>query len=55
VQRNVAVVVKFAERDPQPVGGADLDDRVGSEAEQFAFPHAGASQDFDRESAEWVG
>ena len=28
VQRNVAVVVQLADRDPQPVGGADLHDRV---------------------------
>ena len=55
VQRDVAVVVEFADRDPQPVGGADLDDGVGGEAEEFAFAHAGAGQDLDREPAERVG
>jgi hypothetical protein len=33
VQRDVAVVVELADRDPQPVGGADLHDSVDSERE----------------------
>ena len=55
VQWDVAVVVEFADRDPQPVGGADLDDGVGGEAEEFPFAHPGAGEDLDREPAELVG
>jgi hypothetical protein len=44
VQWHVAVVAELAQRDPQPVPGADLDDRVGGQAGQFAGPHAGAGQ-----------
>jgi hypothetical protein len=32
VQRHVAVVTELAERDPQPVAGADLHDRVSFQA-----------------------
>ena len=39
VQRDVAVVAELAQRDPQPVPGADLDDRVGVQAGQFPGPH----------------
>src|SRR6476661_8738875 len=35
VQRDVAVVVEFADRDPQPVGRPDLDNGVGGETEEF--------------------
>ena len=38
VQRQVPVVVQFADRDVQPVAGADLDDRFGLQAGQFADP-----------------
>jgi hypothetical protein len=47
VQRDVAVVAELAERDPQPVPGADLDDRVGLQVREFAGPHAGAGQQLD--------
>jgi hypothetical protein len=36
VQRDVAVVAELAQRDPQPVPGADLDDRAGLEAGELA-------------------
>jgi hypothetical protein len=39
VQQDVAVVAELAQRDPQPVHGADLDDRVGLQAGQLAGPH----------------
>jgi hypothetical protein len=44
VQRDVAVVAELAERDPQPVAGADLHDGAGFQAGQLAGPHAGAGQ-----------
>jgi len=44
VQRDVAVVVELADRDPEPVGRADLDDGVDGESEQFAFADAGAGE-----------
>jgi len=44
VQRDVAVVVELADRDPKPVGGADLDNGVDGEGEQFAFADAGAGE-----------
>ena len=47
VQGNVAVVVQLADRDPQPVGGADLHDRVDGQFEQFAAADAGAGEQFD--------
>ena len=46
---HVAVVAELAQRDPQPVPGADLDDRVGVQAGQFAGPHAGAGQQLDHQ------
>ena len=42
VQRDVAVVVQLADRDPQPVGRADLHDRVDGEGQQLATTDAGA-------------
>jgi hypothetical protein len=33
VQRDVAVVVQLADREPQPVGGSDLHDRVDGQGE----------------------
>ena len=44
VQRDVPVVAELAQRDAQPVPGADLDNRVGVEVGQLAGPHAGAGQ-----------
>ena len=55
VQRDVAVVAELAQRDPQPVPGADLDDRVGVEVGQLAGPHAGAGQQLDDEPVAGVG
>jgi hypothetical protein len=55
VQRHVAIVVEFADRDPQPVGRSDLDYSVGGEAEEFTFAHPGPGEQFDREPAELVG
>ena len=55
VEGHVTVVAELAERDPQPVPGADLHDRVGVEAGQFAGPHAGAGQQFDDEPVPGVG
>ena len=55
VQRDVAVVVQLADRDPQPVGGSDLDDRVNGQGEQFAAAHAGARQELDDQPGQRVG
>ena len=55
VQRHVPVVAELAERDAQPVAGADLHDRVGVQAGQLAGPHAGAGQQLDDEPVAGVG
>jgi hypothetical protein len=55
VQRHVAVVAELAERDPQPVPGADLDDRVGVEAGQLSGPHAGPGQQLDHQPVAGIG
>ena len=55
VQRDVAVVVQLADRDPQPVGGADLHDRVDGEGEQLAAADAGAGEQFDDQPGQRVG
>jgi hypothetical protein len=44
VQRQVTVIVKFPDRDVQPVPGADLHDRVRTQTGQFADPQPGAQQ-----------
>jgi hypothetical protein len=49
VQRHVAVVAELAERDPEPVAGADLHDGVGFQVGELAGPHAGAGRQFDDE------
>jgi len=54
MQGDVAVVVELAERDPKPVGRADLDDRVNSEREQLALADPGAGQQFHDQAREWV-
>ena len=54
VQRDVAVVVQFADRNSQPVGGADLHDRVDGEAEQFAAADAGAGEQFDDQAGQRI-
>jgi hypothetical protein len=55
VQRDVAVVAELAERDAQPVPGADLGDRVSFQACEFAGPHAGAGQQLDHQLVAGVG
>src|SRR6185312_5166463 len=55
VQRDVTAVAELAQRDAQPVPGADLDDRVGVQAGQLAGPHAGAGQQLDHEPVAGVG
>ena len=55
VQGHVPVVAELAERDPQPVPGADLHDRVRVQARQLPGPHAGAGQQFDDEPVTRVG
>ena len=55
VQRDVAVVVELADRDPQPVGRADLHDRVDGEGEQFAAADAGAGEQFDDQPGQRIG
>src|SRR5216684_3289327 len=45
VQRDVAAGAELAERDVQPVGGADLHDRVDGEVQELAFAQAGAGQE----------
>jgi hypothetical protein len=41
MQGDVPVVVKLADRDAEPVGGSDLDDRIDCQVEEFTFAHAG--------------
>ena len=55
VQGDVAVVVQFADRDPQPVGGADLHDGVDGEVDELALAHAGAGEELDDETDQGVG
>ena len=40
VQRDIAVGTELAERHVQPVGGADLHDRIDGEVQEFAFAQA---------------
>lgn len=54
VQRHIAIVVEFADRDPQPVGRSDLDHGVDRQAEEFALAHPGPGEQFDREATELV-
>ena len=55
MQRDVAVGVQLADRGAQPVGRADLDDRVDGEPEQLAAAHPGAGEGVDYEPVERVG
>ncbi len=55
VQRDIAVGAQLAERHVQPVGGADLHDRVDGEVEEFAFAQPGAGQEFHGQADERVG
>ena len=49
--------MELAERHTQPVGRADLHDRVHRQIQELAFAQAGASQELDGEAHEriWVG
>jgi len=46
VQRDVAVVAQLADRDVQPVPGADLHDRIVLQGDELADRQAGPDQDF---------
>jgi hypothetical protein len=52
VQWDVAVIVQFADPDPQPVGGADLHDRVDGEGQQLArrMPVRASSSTINRDN-----
>ena len=55
MQWDVAVVVKFADRDPQPERVTDVDHRVVGERREFTGAHPGAGQEFDHQTASRVG
>ncbi len=55
VQRDVTVGAQLAERDVEPVGGADLHDRVDGQIEELALAQAGAGQEFHGQAGERVG
>ena len=52
VQRHVTVVVKFADRDPQPWRRVQGDDGVGGEVAELTDPHPGPGQQLDDEPIE---
>ena len=54
VEGDVAVVVELADRDAEPVGGADLDDGVDGERPELARAHPGAGQQLDDQAGERV-
>jgi hypothetical protein len=47
VERDVAVGVQLADGDVEPFAVADLHDRVGGQAQEFALAQPGAGQDLD--------
>jgi hypothetical protein len=55
VRRHVPVVAELAERDAQPVAGADEDDGVGFEAGELAGPDAGSGEQFDDQAVAGIG
>ena len=55
VQRNVAVVVELADRDPEPVGPTQAEHGIVAQCAELAGPHAGARQQLDHESPTPVG
>ena len=55
VERDVAVVVEFSDWGSEPVRGADLDDGVDGESEEFPASHPGSGEHFDGEPVERVG
>ncbi len=54
VERDVAVGVQLADRDAEPVGGADLDDGIDGERTELAVAHPGAGQHLDDQAGEGV-
>ena len=52
VQRQVAVLVQFADGDVQPVRGADEHDRVSLQGSELADPQSGAEQHFHHDPGE---
>ena len=52
MQRDVAVVVEFADRDPQPRRRVQRDDRVGGEVAELTDAHPGPGQQLDDEPIE---
>jgi hypothetical protein len=54
MQGEVAVSVHLADRDTQPVGRADLYDRLDGQAKHLRPAHPGAGQDLDCQTREWV-
>ena len=48
MQQDVAIVVEFADRDPQPLRVHNQRDCVGPEIAEFPDSHPGAGQQFDR-------
>ena len=55
VQRHIAVFADLAQRNAQPVPGADPHHRVGVQVGQLPGPHPGAGQQFDHEPVTRVG
>jgi hypothetical protein len=55
VQGHVPVIAELAQRDAQPVPGADPHHRVGVETGQLAGPHPGAGEQLDHEPVARVG
>ncbi len=54
VQGDVAVVVELADRDAEPVGGADLDHGVDGEGAEFPRAHPGAGEQLDDQAGERI-
>jgi hypothetical protein len=52
VQRDVAVVVELADRDPQPVGVPDADHGVDLQGAELTDAHPGAGQEFDGQTGD---
>jgi hypothetical protein len=47
VEGDIAVIVQFADRDPEPIAVADAGDGIGLELAQLAHTHPRAGQQFD--------
>jgi hypothetical protein len=55
MQGDVAVGVELADRDPEPVRGADLDHGVDGQAQELALAQARAGQELHTQAHERVG